>query len=225
MSEFSLHGFVKAFDECGDVGGCLSSFLGEDLLLDLRQDYLTRVEGRTVAAIDGKPRRDDSVFIASGATIPAVRDLDGWLTVNAVLEVVEAKSITSNSLDGEDLKGYTADQICTYAKDQFDDIAEMLRAPEWNSWNKILLPVRGGDPIDQRTIRRSFVVWRPVSESGELTSSVTAETLTNSGWVDTRVEVFSGSLYVRHLLAHGVTSVPLLRVAAKIALIDALWAA
>jgi hypothetical protein len=76
--------------------GKLSSFLGEDLLLDVLAHALA-AEGSKVARLLGHPHGDMAVFDAAGAERPGFRDLDAWLIAGRQLVAVECKQWTSSS--------------------------------------------------------------------------------------------------------------------------------
>lgn len=184
--------------------GKLSALLGEDLLLALVRDSLGAVGEPTL--LDAvKPSRDDAAFTAGGRPIPTVRDLDGLLRGDHLDRPVEAKCVTAASLGRRSVPA--ADhEVAALARLEFRGVQDDFRSWEWTQWNKVLLPLRA---VDHHPIRRVLAIWMPCSASG-LDPWSTVEncwTLDSEGsWVQVEVDVFSGSLYVRDLVAQGRTT-------------------
>lgn len=79
----------------------------------------------------------------------------------------------------------------------------------WSDVNKVALPLkppRSMPSRDMADVRRILAVWRPVSEDGRsYLSRVATTTVRDGDLADIEVEIFSASLYLRGLLAGGMT--------------------
>jgi hypothetical protein len=190
--------------------GQLSTLLGEGLLLAVLGHYLRTVEGREIEVLDGKPHRDDAEFQDGREEVP--RDLDAWLLLDEEqLAAVECKQWTSSSTYyGRGSVPATADARAAHAKRMWKMLVSGEFEPwKWTDVNKIALPLKPPDAVASRDtvgVRRILAVWAPVSEDGcSCMSSLPTMTLSAGQWVDIEAEVFSASLYLRDMLASGMT--------------------
>ncbi|MET7394278.1 hypothetical protein ABZS66_12370 [Dactylosporangium sp. NPDC005572] len=202
--------FDTRFTEPGEgaVVGALSSLVGESLLLDLLADAL-HAAGSTVRRLPGRPARDNNAFAFAGMYKPKVRFLDGWLVLDdAALTAVECKHWTSSSRSTGGWHYRTiGDDAASYALEQWNLLQKKhLRLEKWTDTNKIALPVR--QPADwtgsMANLRRILAIWTPISSDGHsYFSSATTTSPIDGIYQDIPIEVFSGSLYARALLARG----------------------
>lgn len=209
---------IRLFDERGDAGGVIASAVGEKIILDLLHDFLGLDE--EIRDLGIRPHRDDAIFEASGEDRPTVRDLDRWGIWGGAPMSTEVKCWTSNSIDGVDLRGFSTEDILSYAREQAGGVSAILREPWWDGWTKILLPLKlpgGHEGTAQSAIRRVLAVWRPASATGSPTTVIgDCKTLTPEGWVPTEVVLFSASLAARQALSVSRTvEMPLTRQALK----------
>lgn len=193
-----------------ELTGKLSSFLGERLLLSALTRYLRDVEGLEVRALRGRPARDDAEFPAH---YKGPRYLDAWLLLDdRHLAAVECKHWTSSSTD---YRSVPADSVAraAYAKEEMWDwlVSDVFvpRPRKWTGENKVALPLEQPKDMpsqDMTHVRRILAIWTPVSEDGySCVSSFTTTTIKGGQWTDVVVEVFSASMYLRDLLAGGVS--------------------
>jgi hypothetical protein len=192
----------------GDLTGKLSSFLGERLLLSVLIRYLSDVEGHAVGVLGGRPSRDGGEFVAGHN---GVRDLDAWLLLDGgQLAAVECKHLTSSSTDRV-FRSVPVDgeAQASYARNVWGWLGEWFAEQDFNQYSKIALPLKppkGKLSLDTADARRILAVWTPVAEDGRsCMSRLPTSTLRSGKWTDIEVEVFSASLYLRGLLADGVT--------------------
>jgi hypothetical protein len=177
--------------------GQLSSLLGEELLIELVSDWLSRDgRGTPVRRLPEKPTRDDDAFAARNR--PGVRDLDAWLLRGSQAYAVEAKMRTAASLGQVSPKLAPGDQ----PRARWDVLQKVMSAESWNQDNKVALPLRRPRGVPARVLvgRPIYAVWWPVSRGGpsDFHDVMTATTVNDA---PREVTVFSGSLYVRHLLS------------------------
>ncbi|MFC4005535.1 hypothetical protein ACFS2C_23275 [Prauserella oleivorans] len=99
-------------------------------------------------------------------------------------------------------------------------LQEHLGQDVWTETNKISIPLC--PPVDppwgtdehaaakiMRSPRRMLAIWAPISEDGVSFFSRTTTPGDIAGMpVQVRIEVFSVSLYLRHLQGHGITRLP-----------------
>ena len=214
MVSYNITELVDRFDTRspaeGETGvtGKLSSFLGDDLLLDVLAHALA-AEGQKVARLQGHPHGDIAVFDAAGAERPGFRDLDAWLIAGRHLVAVECKQWTSSSpryvsVPGDD------NRVAEYARREWEKSVEWhFTRGRWDEVNKVALPLKPPDAAEKASwpdIRRVLAVWTPVSQDGQYAfSSIQTQTLSGTSWKPATVEAFSASLYLRNLRHRGET--------------------
>jgi hypothetical protein len=212
MVRYDIAALLSRFDTRlkGDTGltGKLSSLLGESLLLSALERYLSAAEGHHVQVLGDRPHRDDNEFPGGHDEVP--RDLDAWLLLDETeLAAVECKHWTSSSTDFRSVPVDPRD-IADSAQDMWEWLVNAEFVPQvWTQVNKVALPLKpplcipGAITADARRI---LAVWTPVSEDGRTCmSNVTTTTIRGGALVPVKVEVFSASMYLRDLLAAGVT--------------------
>ncbi|MGP3777025.1 hypothetical protein ACTWJ8_39955 (plasmid) [Streptomyces sp. SDT5-1] len=212
MLLYNIPALINEFDlreaGRGDVTGRLASLTGEELLLDCLIPALA--DAGPLELLPGRPRRDDAAFTAACERRPTFRDLDAWLALgDQRLVAVECKQLTAASFKGETVPE-DADALADFARRQWRWLSDPGGWDKWDSYTKValpLLPPAGRTPADVQQARRILAVWRPVSQDGiSAFSTLNTTTLQDGRWVDVAVEVFSASLYLRGLLAAGVTT-------------------
>lgn len=187
--------------------GKLSNFLGESLLLSALSRYLTVNRGHQVQVLGGRPHRDNSELAGRGG---APRDLDAWLLLDGEhLAAVECKHWTSSSVNYSTVPG-TSEALADHAKAEWQWLVSEHFAPLlWTDVNKVALPLQPPRMLPSSSTaeaRRILAVWTPVSEDGHSCLSRAATTTVRQGkLVSIEVEVFSASIYLRGLLATGMT--------------------
>jgi hypothetical protein len=212
MVRYDIKALLSRFDQRvkGDteLTGKLSSLLGEPLLLTVLERYLRTAEGLHVQRLSDRPHRDDSEFRGGRDGIP--RDLDAWLLLDQTeLAAVECKHWTSSSTDfrsvPEDPQETAAD-----ARDMWDWLVGAEFMPKvWTQVNKVALPLKPPHSMPAAVTadaRRILAVWTPVSkDGGACLSSAETTTIRDGVLAPVKVDVFSASIYLRELLAAGVT--------------------
>jgi hypothetical protein len=215
MYRYNIEELFKRFDVrsavVGEpaVTGRLSAFIGEELLLDVLAHALT-AEGHEVVRIPGHPHRDDAEFKAAGASLPEkCHDLDAWLLLGHQLVAVECKHWTSSSRDYRSVP-QAADEVKAHAlKEWHGTIEKIFTQDLWNSVTKIALPLKQPPtnmPTSWPKIRRILAIWTPVSWDGNSAfSTIASRTLSGGRFQPVTIDVFSASLYLRHLRSRGET--------------------
>jgi hypothetical protein len=214
MVRYDIAALLSRFDVrvAGEtmLTGQLSSLLGERLLLTVLAHYLTTVEEREIEVLDGKPHRDNAAWGDDRSLIPRVRDLDGWLVLDGgQLVAVECKQYTSSSTDYASVPE-DGDALAAHARHEWEWLARAF-GPEagWDDLTKVALPLKPPDGMpsrDMTDVRRILAVWTPVSDDGRsCVSHVATTTIRGGELADVKVDVFSASLYLRALLAGGMT--------------------
>jgi len=97
-----------------------------------------------------------------------------------------------------------------YATEVWDWLVrEHFMEQVWTGVNKVALPLKPPSRMpsaDSYEVRRILAVWTPVSSDGRsCLSRVSTTTIRQEELAGIEVEVFSASLYLRELLATGVT--------------------
>jgi hypothetical protein len=188
--------------------GKLSYLLGESLALSALERYLSAAEGHRVQVLSDRPHRDDTEFPGGHDEVP--RDLDAWLLLDETeLAAVECKHWTSSSNNYRSVPEDFED-IAASAKDMWEWLVSAHFVPQvWTQENKVALPLKPPRCLPDATTadaRRILAVWTPVSQDGQsCMSNVTTTTIRGGALAPVKVEVFSASMYLRDLLAVGVT--------------------
>lgn len=192
----------------GELTGKLSSLLGERLLLSALIRYLSDAKGHEVRVLGGRPSRDDAEFPAGHN---GVKYLDAWLLLDgSQLAAVECKHLTSSSTDRV-FRSVPVDgeARASYARNVWGWLGEWFVQQDFNAYSKVVLPLKPPkDMLSRETAdaRRILVVWTPVAEDGRsCMSRLSTSTLRSGKWAGIEVDVFSASLYLRGLLAGGMT--------------------
>lgn len=212
MVRYDISALLKRFDVRvkgeGELTGKLSSLLGERLVLRALIRYLSDVEGHEVRVLRGRPSRDDAEFPVGHN---GVKYLDAWLLLDGrQLAAVECKHWTSSSMNYRSVPSDSEAQVA-YARDEMWDwlVNDCFVPQDFNKVSKVALPLKSPKGLpwrDTADARRILAVWTPVAEDGRsCMSRLSASTLHDGKWTDIEVEVFSASLYLRGLLAAGVT--------------------
>lgn len=212
---YDISALLKRFDVKvegdGSVTGKLSSLLGESLVLTALAHYLRAVEGHEVEVLDDRPKSDNA---ALGDT--HLKVLDAWLVLgDGQLVAVECKHWTSSSTKGSRSVPEDSEARAAYAMKIWRRWVAPAFGPQArrNPDNKVALPLKlpeGMPSRDMADIRRILAVWTPTSEDGRSCMSrlFAAKAVRGGELTDTKVEVFSASMYLRELRANGETHLP-----------------
>jgi hypothetical protein len=212
MTTYDIPALLHVFDRyaagSSRDAGLLSSFIGEDVLLDVYAHYLSQ-RGPVQLIKSEVPHRDHTAF-GTGA-VPSVRDLDAWLVQDGALIACECKQWTASSADTRRSVPADPKALAAFARAQWVELTTpAVWAEWWNGTTKIALPLRAphGWTADHAvTAKRALIIWRPVSQSGTTCeSALQTTTLRNGTDEPLTVSVFSASLYLRQLLAEGTTT-------------------
>lgn len=185
-------------DRQGASVGQLSSLIGEELLIELTAHWLAQERGAAVVRLADKPTRDDDAFTEeTGITKPRVRDLDAWLLCGQAVFAVEAKMRTAASLG----QVSRALDDTAKARKRWALLSERMTSHEWDQDNKVLLPLRRPEVAHDVVVGTPiYAVWWPVSDKTLAHHcAVMRGRSADGGPAD--VTVFSGSLYVQHVLS------------------------
>lgn len=192
-----------------ELTGKLGTLLGERLLLSALTRYLSDAEGHEVRVLGDRPHRDDAEFQAGRKGVP--RDIDAWLLLDeGHLAAVECKHWTSSSMNFRSVPEDSGAQA-DYAREEMWNwlVSDCFVPRKWNDVSKVALPLKPPDSMPSRDTadaRRILAVWTPISKDGRsCMSSLATATLRGGQWIDIVVEVFSASMYLRDLLAGGMT--------------------
>jgi hypothetical protein len=211
---YDISALLKRFDVKvegdGSVTGKLSSLLGESLVLTALAHYLRAVEGHAVEVLDDRPKSDKAALGDKHHQV-----LDAWLVLgDGQLVAVECKHWTSSSTDRDRSVPEDSEARAAYAMKIWTRWVETAFGPQarWTQDNKVALPLEGPEGMpsrDMAVIRRILAVWTPTSKDGRsCMSPLVTKTVRGGELTDTKVEVFSASMYLRELRANGETHLP-----------------
>jgi hypothetical protein len=196
----------------GAVTGKLSSLLGESLVLTALAHYLGAVENHEVEVLGGRPERDNAAWGDDRSYVPRQKVLDAWLVLgDGQLVAVECKHWTSSSTHESRSVPEDSEARAAYAMETWTRWVTSAFGPQagWTDDNKVALPLKppeGMPSRDMADVRRILAVWTPTSENGRscMSRPLVTKTVRGGELADTKVEVFSASMYLRGLLADGM---------------------